>query len=203
MENFGSTEPTSHTLTTIRSAAKTLQETGVELVPDELPLGDEIAALEMDLWENCGTAYEIAYHVQKAGTSLDEFSIHFVRDMIRSSNTDFSPDRFHTTVRKLQNVRSQCLQKIADYDLMLSPVNAGPAPVQPGPHEPLFPLHYANYTLVSDLTGWPSGVVRCGTSSEGLPIGVQITANPWREDIVLATLTHLEAALGGFQEPSL
>lgn len=203
MEQFGSTEPTSHTLKTIRSAAKALQETGVELVPDELPLGDEIAALEMDLWENCGTAYEIAYHVQKAGTSLDEFSIHFVRDMIRSSNTDFSPDRFHTTVRKLQNVRSQCLQKIADYDLMLSPVNAGPAPVQPGAHEPLFPLHHANYTLVSDLTGWPSGVVRCGTSSGELPIGVQITANPWREDIVLATLTHLEAALGGFQEPSL
>ena len=100
-------------------------------------------------------------------------------------------------------MRSQCLQKIADYDLMLSPVNAGPAPVQPGAHEPLFPLHHANYTLVSDLTGWPSGVVRCGTSSGELPIGVQITANPWREDIVLATLTHLEAALGGFQEPSL
>ena len=42
------------------------------------------------------------------------------------------------------------------------------------------------YTYSYSLTGWPAAVVRCGTSPEGLPIGVQIVAPPWREDVALA-----------------
>ena len=37
--------------------------------------------------------------------------------------------------------------------------------------------------------------MRGGTSSEGLPIGVQIVARPWREDVALAVAYYLEAAL--------
>jgi amidase len=43
--------------------------------------------------------------------------------------------------------------------------------------------------------------VRCGTSEEGLPIGVQCVAHPWREDVALAAVKHLETALGGYQRP--
>jgi amidase len=46
--------------------------------------------------------------------------------------------------------------------------------------------------MTHNLTGWPAAVVRCGTSKEGLPIGVQIAANPWREDITLAIARVLE-----------
>jgi Asp-tRNA(Asn)/Glu-tRNA(Gln) amidotransferase A subunit family amidase len=37
-----------------------------------------------------------------------------------------------------------------------------------------------------------SARVRCGTSRTGLPIGVQIAANPWREDVALALARVLE-----------
>jgi len=47
------------------------------------------------------------------------------------------------------------------------------------------------------------GVVRGGTSSEGLPIGVQVVARPWREDVALAVAQVLEEALGGWQRPPL
>jgi amidase len=43
-----------------------------------------------------------------------------------------------------------------------------------------------SYTMSYNLTGWPSVVVRGGTSPEGLPIGVQVVARPWREDVALA-----------------
>ena len=52
-----------------------------------------------------------------------------------------------------------------------------------------------------NLTGWPAAVVRGGTSPEGLPIGVQIVARPWREDIALAVARHIETKLGGFSIP--
>jgi amidase len=60
-----------------------------------------------------------------------------------------------------------------------------------------------SYTIAYNVTGWPAGVVRGGTSPEGLPIGVQVVAAPGREDVVLAVLAHLEVALGGFRPPPI
>jgi amidase len=53
--------------------------------------------------------------------------------------------------------------------------------------------------MTHNLTGWPAAVVRCGETSEGLPIGVQIAAAPWREDIALAIALRLEQEFGGWQ----
>jgi amidase len=60
------------------------------------------------------------------------------------------------------------------------------------------------YTGVFNTTGWPVVVVRCGTSADGkLPIGVQVVANPWREDICLAVASYLESKSGGWQRPPI
>jgi amidase len=45
--------------------------------------------------------------------------------------------------------------------------------------------------------------VRAGTSPDGLPIGVQLVAKPWREDVALAAARVVEAATGGWQAPPL
>jgi amidase len=58
-----------------------------------------------------------------------------------------------------------------------------------------------SYTMAYNLTGWPAAVVRAGTSPEGLPIGVQIVARPWGEDVVLAVARHIETAFVGWQPP--
>jgi amidase len=60
-----------------------------------------------------------------------------------------------------------------------------------------------SYSEVFNYLGWPSAVVRCGTTAGGLPVGVQIVAAPWREDIVLAVARVLETSLGGWQPPSI
>ncbi|MCH7786658.1 MAG: amidase, partial [Chloroflexi bacterium] len=59
------------------------------------------------------------------------------------------------------------------------------------------------YSGAYNVTGWPGAVVRGGTSPEGLPIGVQVVARPWREDVALALAQQLETALGGWQRPPL
>jgi amidase len=77
------------------------------------------------------------------------------------------------------------------YDAILSPVASQPA-VPHGTSIDDAVFRGFSYTMTHNLTGWPAAVVRCGTSKAGLPIGVQIAANPWREDVTLAIARVLE-----------
>ena len=86
------------------------------------------------------------------------------------------------------------------YDLILSPVSACPAL----PHGTAGSERASfSYTMTYSLTGWPAVVVRAGTSAEGLPIGVQIVASPWREELALAAAACIEQTLGGWQPPDI
>jgi amidase len=60
-----------------------------------------------------------------------------------------------------------------------------------------------SHTMAFNVAGWPGVVVRCGESSTGLPIAVQVVAAPWREDIALRVALFLEQALGGWKPASL
>ena len=87
---------------------------------------------------------------------------------------------------------------MAGFDLIVSPVLPRPALL----HGVGFTSGFADtYSEVHNLTGWPSAVVRGGTSPEGLPIGVQLIAQPWREDVALAAARVVEDALGGWRRP--
>jgi amidase len=98
--------------------------------------------------------------------------------------------------------QGQMLAFMDRYDAILCPVNAFPAMAHGTTFDedrvPAF-----SYTMTYNLTGWPAVVVRGGTSPEGLPIGVQVVARPWREDIALAIGQQFEDELGGWQKPSL
>jgi amidase len=77
------------------------------------------------------------------------------------------------------------------FDAVLSPVASQPA-VPHGMSIDNDVFRGFSYTMTYNVTGWPAAVVRCGTSKTGLPIGVQIAANPWREDVALAIARVLE-----------
>jgi amidase len=94
--------------------------------------------------------------------------------------------------------RSRMLALFADVDAIVGPVNIAPAPLHDGFERPS-----AAYTQTFNLTGWPSTAVRAGTSAAGLPIGVQVAAPPWREDVSLALAAAIEAALGPFPGPAI
>ena len=92
---------------------------------------------------------------------------------------------------ELDEFRSQMFTYMDDFDVILSPVASQPAvPHGTSIDDSVFPGF--SYTMTHNLTGWPAAVVRCGTSQSGLPIGVQIAARPWREDIALAVAKVLE-----------
>jgi len=58
-----------------------------------------------------------------------------------------------------------------------------------------------SYTEWFNLLGTPAVVVPVAKSNEGLPIGVQIVAHPWEEEIVLSVAAALEAECRGWQPP--
>jgi amidase len=86
---------------------------------------------------------------------------------------------------------------MADYDLILTPAAAAPA----APHGA--PGGSIAYTLAYSLTGWPAAVVRAGITADGLPIGVQLVARPWRDDVALAAARLVEQHCGGWQPCAL
>jgi Asp-tRNA(Asn)/Glu-tRNA(Gln) amidotransferase A subunit family amidase len=66
--------------------------------------------------------------------------------------------------------------------------------------------HFPSISLppnTDNLLGWPVAVVRCAASPEGLPIGLQIVARPWREDVALAIARFVEHTFRGWREPGL
>ena len=102
-------------------------------------------------------------------------------------------------IERWDRFRQQMLTFLDDYDVIISPVVAFPAL----PHGTFAGDDYPgfSYTMPFNLTGWPAVAVPAGLSSTGLPVGVQIAAAPWREDIALAVARQVEAALGGWQMP--
>ena len=131
-----------------------------------------------------------------------------VRDLLRQAGTEpeaseetaVSGEEFGDRIRKVDQFRSQMLSFMAHYDLIICPPNANVA-LKHGTTDD----HFAgfSYTATYNITGWPGAVVRAGTSSDGLPIGVQIVGRPWREDVVLAVAQFVEDVFGGWQPPTL
>ena len=93
-----------------------------------------------------------------------------------------------------------------DYDVIVCPVATGPATHTKSRWRRKRQHDLANdltYNLPYNITGWPAAVVRCGTSKEGLPLGVQVIAKSWRDDVALAVAARLEALFGGWEAPHL
>ncbi len=50
------------------------------------------------------------------------------------------------------------------------------------------------YTAPFNLTGFPAVSIPCGVSSEGLPVGMQLIAPPWKEAKLLQAAYAFERA---------
>ncbi|MCG6888265.1 MAG: amidase [Gammaproteobacteria bacterium] len=98
----------------------------------------------------------------------------------------------------IDEARSQALGFFTDYDAIVCPASHALARAHGASHADGFDDW--SYVTIYNLLGWPGVSVRAGSSS-GLPVGVQIVAAPWREDIALALALRIEALMGGYQRP--
>lgn len=96
--------------------------------------------------------------------------------------------------------RSRMLSFMETCDAILCPANASPALPHGATSGPTLGF---SYTYTYNLTGWPGAVIRVGATADGLPIGVQIVARPWREDVALRIAQFLEQVFGGWVRPPM
>jgi amidase len=212
MRSNGVSEPDEETLAALMRTEALLKEAGLNVSDDRLQGIAELPDVVGGLFRVGGYAF-ITEATRAAGTEPQDVANNWLRqvDSDEVSAEEFSDWRnayFQVSAKELndrlsrvEEFRRRMLLQMAQYDVLISPVNPHPAPVLPPPGDHPFPD--GSYTEIFDVTGWPAGVIRAGTSSGGLPIGVQVVANPWREDTVLAVMALIEEGLPDFPSPAL
>jgi amidase len=189
--------PTPEIIATVQKAAAVLADAGLSVTEDRPAVLARTAELTDTLSGADGRAW-VRRLLEKAGTT----EVHpWLRRRIEEARP-FGVAAFTALLEDVDAFRSEMLAFLQHYDVILCPVCAFPAP----PHGTTLEAEMRkgfSYTGAYNLTGWPGAVVRAGTSHEGLPIGVQVVARPWCEDVALAVAQHLETALGGWQRPAL
>jgi Asp-tRNA(Asn)/Glu-tRNA(Gln) amidotransferase A subunit family amidase len=88
-------------------------------------------------------------------------------------------------LRRWDRYRAGLLEWMAGWGAILTPVYDRPAPPHGATASPEL-RDAVRWTTPWSMAGWPCAVVRCGTSPDAPPIGVQVVAAPWRDDLALA-----------------
>ena len=181
----------------VRRAASAVSNAGLmveEDVPKALPaLKDRLDTI--DVWIADGGAW-VRRLLEKAGTT----DTHAYLASSLDRGKEISSAELTARLEQADVFRSEMMSFMEHYDVLLCPVNGLPAiPHGTADDEGVSPAF--TYTWLYNITGWPGVVVRCGTSKEGLPIGVQVLARPWKEAVALAVAGLLERAMGGYQRP--
>ena len=105
-------------------------------------------------------------------------------------------------------MRMQVFAQMQDYPVLLCPVASIPA-FRHGERswqvegKTVKYLDAWSYTEWFNLLGMPAVSVPVGKSPEGLPIGVQIAACPWQEELVISVAAALEQEVGCFGDRAM
>ncbi len=105
-------------------------------------------------------------------------------------------DRFYGRASKARaHLARDYRDAFAHADLLLSPVApTGPFARGARTDDPLAMYLTDAMTIPASLAGIPAISVPCGTDREGFPVGLQIQAPAWREDLLLRAAAAFEAA---------
>jgi amidase len=195
----GIISPTEDIAGVVRDAARVLAEAGAQVFEARPPVPDNAHEMLLGLY-GADSGAGLRMLLMLSGTGETSPLMTKLLEMLGTMS--LSAAEVSGLVFQLDAWRSTMLSFMRDYDLVLCPPCARTAM----PHGTTFDEDNQlvfSYTMIYNLTGWPGAVVRAGTSTEGLPIGAQLVARPWREDVALACAAEVERALGGWQRPPL
>ena len=188
---------TPETVAAVEVAGVALEKAGAAVEAALLPVANEAIELYTGILGGDGGA-GLRRVLEAVGTTEPS---PLIANMLALVSANVQPaSQYADTLARWDRFRLRAMEFLDDYDVILSPVAAVPALAHGTTFEH---LNAFGYVFTHNLTGWPAAVVRAGTSPEGLPIGVQIAAAPWREDRALAVARRLESALGPFSPPTI
>jgi len=204
-EGDGRTPVTVETHTAVRTAAEALRRVGFRVEPfrpEGLNLAREL------WWKLFGIAGGMLLGSMIKGREAD------LSPIFKQFSSWVTAEPCHTGQTLLDTwiqrdvVRMQVFAQMREYPILLCPVASVPA-FRHGERtwkingQTVQYLDAWSYCEWFNLLGTPAAVVPVGRSAEGLPIGVQIVARPWQEELVLAVAAAVEKECGGWREPPI
>ncbi|MCC7370747.1 MAG: amidase [Chloroflexi bacterium] len=191
----GIASPSPETVAAIGRAADALRDVGVQVVEERPAALADAPGLFHRLF-NADAGTRLRAEIAALGTTATDMhpAMSGLLDAVERSTG--SVGDLTALLADLDRYRAAMLAFLTDYDAILCPVDTEAA-------RPHGPVRGNSYAYPYNLTGWPAAVVRAGASATGLPIGVQIVARPWREDVALALASAVEAGTGGWLPPPL
>ncbi len=204
-EDDGRTPVTPETRTAVRAAAAALKRAGFA-VEAFRPEGLEQARRLW--WQFFGIAGGMLLGPMTKGREAD------LSPILKQFSSWVAAEPTHTgqtlldTWIKRDVLRMEIFFQMREYPILLCPVASIPA-FRHGERswqidgQTVQYLAAWSYTEWFNLLGTPAVVVPVGRSDEGLPIGVQIVARPWQEELVLAAAAELETQRGAWRGPDL
>ena len=204
-EEDGHTPVTEETRAAVRTAAQALGRAGFDIRPFR-PEGLEKA--RQVWWQFFGMAGAMLLGPMIRGREAD------LSPILKQFSSWVAANTPHTAQTLLDNwilrdvLRMQIFEQMRDYPILLCPVAAIPA-FRHGERsweingKTVQYLDAWSYAEWFNLLGTPAVVVPVSQSPEGLPIGVQISARPWQEELVLAVAEAVEKECGGWRVPPI
>jgi Asp-tRNA(Asn)/Glu-tRNA(Gln) amidotransferase A subunit family amidase len=204
-EDDGRTPVTPETRAAIRTAAGALRRAGFQVEPFR-PEGLELA--RQLWWKIFGIAGGMLLGPMMRGHEAE------ISPLLRQFSGWVAAEPVHTGESLLDTwlqrdvVRMQIFAQMRKYPVLLCPAAAVPA-FRHGERSwqvegrTVQYLEAWSYTEWFNLLGTPAAVVPVGKSPEAMPIGVQIVARPWEEELVLSVAAAVEQQCGGWTPPPI
>lgn len=203
-EDDGLAPVTQETRVAVQSAAACLQEAGFSVEPFRPASLEAVRELWWKLFMQCGAMfYEPTIRGRRG--ELSPIFLEFLR--IAESRPPLTPVQLLDSWAELDLLRSRVLEELKDFPILLCPVASIPA-FRHGERSWLIDGVRVDYLDAWRYTQWfnvlaaPAAVVPVGRSAEGLPIGVQVVARPYCDEVALGVASILDRSFG-YQPPPL
>lgn len=201
-EDDGLTPVTRETRAAVNAAAQALREAGFRVEAFRPRRLEQLRKLWSTFFVQCGAMFyepEIRGRRQKLSPIFREFL------GIAEKAGPLSSTNLLNAWAEMDLLRSKTLEEMREYPVLLCPVASVPA-WKHGERawsiggETVDYLDAVRYTQWFNTLGAPAAVIPVGRSDEGLPIGVQVAARPFEDEVALAVAGIVDRAFG-FRAP--
>jgi aspartyl-tRNA(Asn)/glutamyl-tRNA(Gln) amidotransferase subunit A len=172
----------------VRDAARALAERGAILEERALPRTEELRETQRAIL----SVDAATFHRERLEVRAQEFGAD-VLQRLRAGQQISGVDTARAR-RTAVEIRNEWVDLLGEDGLILTPTTPIAAPEREGQDAVAAAARLTANTAPFNLTGLPAVSVPCGRTRDGLPIGLQLAAAPWREALLLRAARAYEAA---------